>query len=151
VAADRDAILQACDGTGFFNPAELQIAAEVLDDAIARGAASDYHSRTALVRGQVAGWVCFGHTACTAATWDIYWIAVDPRCQGQGVGAALMRQAEAEIRRKGGKLAVLDTSGRPQYVPTRGFYLKQGFQLAAELPDFYSPGDAKVVFTKVLA
>ena len=150
VQADRDAVLHACEATGFFNPAELAIAAEVLDDAIHRGLASDYHSRTAIVHGRVAGWICYGHTACTEATWDIYWIAVDPGCQGQGVGAALMRHAEAEIRRKGGKMAVLDTSGRAQYVPTRGFYLKQGFALAAELADFYAPGDAKVIFIKAL-
>ena len=44
----------------------------------------------------------------------------------------------------------VETSTRPQYAPTRAFYLACGYQLAAELPDFYAPGDGKAIFLKLL-
>ena len=44
----------------------------------------------------------------------------------------------------------LETSTRPQYVPTRAFYLRSGYEIAAELPEFYAPGDGKAIFLKVL-
>ena len=37
-----------------------------------------------------------------------------------------------------------------QYAPTRAFYLRCGYEIAAELPDFYEPGDGKVIFVKTL-
>ena len=50
----------------------------------------------------------------------------------------------------GGLKTALDTSGRADYTPTRGFYGRVGYDVAATFPDFYAPGDAKVVFTKRL-
>jgi hypothetical protein len=51
----------------------------------------------------------------------------------------------------GGARLYAETSSRPQYAPTRAFYRAAGFDPAAELPDFYAPGDGKVVFAKLLA
>jgi hypothetical protein len=44
----------------------------------------------------------------------------------------------------------VETSTRAQYVPTRSFYLACGYDLTAELTDFYAPGDGKAIFLKVL-
>ena len=50
-----------------------------------------------------------------------------------------------------GRLRVyVETAGRAQYAPTRAFYLGCGYRIAAEFEDFYAPGDAKVMFLKVL-
>ena len=65
-----------------------------------------------MLGGQAVGWVCFGQTPCTVGTYDIYWIAVAPGMQGKGVGAALMAKAETLIAQQGGRLAVVETSGR---------------------------------------
>ena len=32
----------------------------------------------------------------------------------------------------------------------RGFYASLGYRIVAEFPDFYAPGDAKIVFRKNL-
>jgi hypothetical protein len=58
--------------------------------------------------------------------------------------------AEGRIAERGGRLAVVETSGRPVYDPTRGFYLNMGYREAARIADFYAAGDAKVVYTKAL-
>jgi len=148
---DRDAVLKLLAATTFFRDDELVVACEVLDDSLAKGPHVHYQSYVADEGGAAVGWVCFGPTPCTLGTFDIYWIAVSPDRQGKGVGAELTRFSEAEIARRGGRLVIIETSGRPIYDPTRRFYLKLGYHEAANIADFYAPGDSKVVYVKRLA
>jgi D-alanine-D-alanine ligase len=148
--ADRDEILRMVSATGFFSPGELDVAREVLDEAIATGPRGQYQSFTAEVKGRAAGWVCFGPTPCTSGTFDIYWVVVSPECQERGIGKGLMRHAEKLIAERGGRLAVVETSGRPAYEPTQRFYRTLGYEEKARVADFYAPGDAKVIYVKRL-
>jgi ribosomal protein S18 acetylase RimI-like enzyme len=100
--------------------------------------------------GAPEGWICYGPTPCTTGTFDIYWIGVSAKSQGKGYGRALLDHAEGDIRRKQGRLVVIETSGRPLYDATRGFYLKTGYCETARIPDFYAPGDARVIYSKAL-
>jgi hypothetical protein len=50
----------------------------------------------------------------------------------------------------GGLRVYAETSGRPQYEPTRAVYERLGFFREAHLKDFYAPGDDKVFYVKVL-
>jgi hypothetical protein len=43
-----------------------------------------------------------------------------------------------------------ETSGRPQYAPTRACYERLGYRLSALLKDFYAPGDYKVIYSRRL-
>lgn len=145
---DREAVLALVEATGFFRPAEVEVAREVLDAALAAGEGGHYQSFAACFGERPVGWVCFGPTPCAEGTFDIYWIAVAPGEQGKGIGAALMEHAERLIAARGGRLAVVETSGRADYEPTRRFYLGLGYREAARVHDFYAPGDDKVVYTK---
>ena len=148
---DRDAVLAFVTATGLFRDDEAEVARELLDDALAKGSGGYYQSFVAEDEGRAAvGWVCFGPTPCTVGTFDIYWIVVAPHQQGCGVGAALMALAEQRIADRGGRLAVVETSGRPAYELTRRFYFKMGYREAARISDFYSTGDPKVVYAKAL-
>ncbi len=148
--ADRDTVVDLLRRTNFFRPDELDIAQEVLDDSLAKGHDGHYQSFIAEHDGQVCGWVCFGPTPCTVSTYDLYWIAVDPQRQSLGIGQALMDHAEKLIAQRNGRLVVVETSGQPRYLPTRRFYLKLGYLEASRLTDFYSPGDDKITYIKVL-
>ena len=150
VSEDRSAIVDILRDTGFFRPDEIAIGTEVLDEALVHGATGHYQSYTALHDGQVVGWVCFGPTPCTLGTFDVYWIAVTPKVQGRGIGRALTEHSERLIAERGGRLVIIETSGREVYEPTRGFYLKLGYHEQAHLPDFYAPGDAKTVYVNAL-
>jgi D-alanine-D-alanine ligase-like ATP-grasp enzyme/ribosomal protein S18 acetylase RimI-like enzyme len=147
-ACERDGIAALVAGTGFFRPGEIRVACEVLDDALARGPASGYESYAATENGVPVGWICYGPTACTVDTWDVYWIAVASSHQGRGVGSRLLDHATDAVRGRNGRMLVIETSGHPRYDKTRGFYTKHGFVEAARLPDFYAPGDDKVVYVK---
>lgn len=149
--SDRAAIGGILEDTRFFREDEVEIALEVLDDALKHGASGHYQSFTIDCDGRPAGWVCFGPTPCTVATYDIYWIAVDPAFQGRGLGKALMDYAERRIFERGGRISVVETSGRETYMPTQQFYLRVGYTEEARIDDFYAPGDAKVVYIKRLS
>ncbi|MFH1279581.1 MAG: GNAT family N-acetyltransferase [Candidatus Eisenbacteria bacterium] len=149
-APDREGIIGLLRATRFFRDNEVDIAIEVLDEAIEKGEGGHYRSYTALREGRPTGWVSFGPTPCTSGTWDLYWIAVSPEEQGTGVGSMLMELAERLIAESSGRLVIVETAGREEYEPTRRFYLKLAYTEASRLKDFYAPGDDKVVYTKVL-
>lgn len=149
-AKDRNDILEFMKGTGFFHDGEIEVAREVLDEAIAKGPTGHYQSFTLLDNGAPAGWICYGPTPCTSGTYDIYWIGVSAAAQGLGYGRALLDHTEKLIRRQKGRLIIIETSGRPLYDSTRGFYLKTGYHETARIPEFYAPADARVIYSKLL-
>ena len=138
------------DATGFFRADEIDVAVELVDERLQRGPESGYHFVIAEANGEVAGYSCFGPIACTVWSYDLYWIAVDPAHQGFGLGRALVAESERLIHSAGGRRVYIETSGKPQYVPTRGFYDRCGYALDVEMRDFYGPEDSKVVYVKVL-
>jgi ribosomal protein S18 acetylase RimI-like enzyme len=99
----------------------------------------------------LAGYACYGPIPATRESHDLYWIAVAPERQGRGLGRRLLRAVEREVARAGGRRIYVDTSGRDAYAPTRAFYERAGYVREATLPDFYAPGDAKVIYRKQLA
>jgi len=54
------------------------------------------------------------------------------------------------MRKAAAKRIYADTSSSDRYAPTRGFYKRMGFAEQARLPDFYAPGDGKVIYVKAL-
>lgn len=148
--ADRAPLEELIRATGFFNTEEVEIALELVDDRLSQGEASHYRFLVGEIGGQVAGYACWGPISGTAASADLYWIVVHPGHQGKGAGAALLAAAEAWMAEAGRTRVYVETSTRAQYAPTRAFYLACGYEIAAELPDFYAPGDGKALFLKVL-
>lgn len=147
---DIEAVRAIVESGGFFYPAEVQIAVELVKERLEKGEASGYHFIFAESDGETVGYACYGPTPCTAASWDLYWIAVHRDMQGQGIGKALLHECEAVVRRAGGKRLYIETSGRELYAPTRAFYLVNGCIHEATLKDFYAPGDDKWIFVKIL-
>jgi len=149
--ADRVAVRALVDRTGFFRPDEVNIALELIDERLARGPASGYHFLFVELDDQLAGYACYGSIACTVGSFDLYWIAVHPQFQRNGLGRYLMAAVEERVRDVGGTRIYIDTSGKPQYAPTRAFYDRNGFHCEAVLADFYAPGDDRVIHVKTLA
>lgn len=145
---DRDAVRRIVASTGFFSDAEIDVAVELVDERLAKGPASGYDFVFADQGGRTVGYACFGPIACTIASFDLYWIAVEESCRGQGLGRILLEDSERRIIAAGGRRIYIETSNRPQYLPTRGFYLRCGYREEAVLPEFYGPGDDKVIYGK---
>jgi GNAT superfamily N-acetyltransferase len=148
---DRDAVRRLVASTGFFSAEEEEIAVELVDEALSKGEGpSGYRFVFAEEAGIPVGYVCFGPISGTESSHDLYWIVVDQARRGAGIGRALERACRDAVRALGGRRVYVDTSSRDQYAPTRAFYLACGYEEAARLPEFYAPGDGKVIFVKAL-
>jgi len=148
---DRDSVRKIVAATGLFRPAEIDVAVELVDARLAKGATSGYEFAFAEQKGEVTGYICFGKNTLTVSSFDVYWIAVDPARHGQGIGRQLLDEAERKIAASGGTRIYIETSHRADYQATRGFYERCGYKLEAVLEDFYAPGDSKATYVKVLA
>ncbi|MGZ5916841.1 MAG: GNAT family N-acetyltransferase, partial [Methyloceanibacter sp.] len=137
-------------GTGFFNAAEVDIAAELVSERLAKGIRSGYHFILAERGSGLVAYACYGLIEGTQGSFDLYWIAVAPEEQRKGLGPQVFARAEAAMRKAGAKHIYADTSTSDRYAGTRGFYRRMGFHEEARLADFYGPGDGKVIYVKTL-
>jgi D-alanine-D-alanine ligase len=133
---------------GFFRPDEVDIAAELLNEALRDGPAGHYQVLVAELDGRQVGWSCHGRVPLTDATFDLYWIVVSPVTQRAGVGRTLLSAIEQKIDSESARWLLAETSSTDQYKSTRQFYLRCGFVVVSQIDDFYRPGDGRVIFGK---
>jgi D-alanine-D-alanine ligase len=146
---DREAVGRLVRATCFFSEEESDIAVELVDERLAKGEASGYLFLFA-EEARLLGYACFGPIPGSLHSCNLYWIAVDPNEQGRGIGKRLLAKSERLMAKRGARRVYAETSSRPQYEPTRAFYLACGYRQEAFLPDFYAPGDGKAIFVKLL-
>ena len=151
VEDDRMRVRRLVESTGFFSPAEVDVAVELVQERLRLGEESGYYFAFAQRDGETTGYACYGPIAGTVASFDLFWMAVHPSAQGAGLGRLLLAESERLIGRAGGRRVYIETSHRAQYAPTRAFYVRGGYFLEAILKDFYAPGDDKAIFVKALA
>jgi ribosomal protein S18 acetylase RimI-like enzyme len=149
LTSDRAALLQILKNTSEFKPSEILVAEEVIDCCL-RDNNLGYFILVAEENTGIAGYICYGPTPLTDGTWDLYWEAVPQERRGQGIGSALMKEAELAIRKAQGRLIIIETSSTPMYENTRHFYLGHDYEIIARIPDFYSLGDDKLILQKHL-
>jgi D-alanine-D-alanine ligase len=147
---DIDEIRRIVVATGFFHPYEVDVAIELVEERLLKGLASGYYFVFLEKAGSVIGYSCYGPIPCTASSFDLYWIAVDPVYQRRGAGKMILDETERLILKTGGTRIYVDTSQSEIYNTTRAFYQQCGYRFESVLEDFYGPGDGKVVCCKVL-
>ncbi len=143
---DIPALKMVLDSSGLF-PSDL------LDDMIS-GYLNDPSSTdiwfTALVDDTP---IAIGYCAperLTEGTYNLYAIAVAKLHQGTGIGTQMMTYIEGLLRKKKGRILIVETSGKADFERTRQFYRTCDYTEQAVIPEFYDEGDDKVVFWKKL-
>ncbi len=148
-ARDKGPVLGLVRATGFFTDAEVGVAEELIDAYLGRPDQKDYH--VVVVENDardVAGYMTWGPTPLAEDAYDLYWMAVAPSEQGKGRGKELVLWLEDEVRRRDGRVVVIETSSQPKYRGTRRFYVDLGYKEVARIPDFYRAGDDRVIYAK---
>ena len=146
--ADLEAVRALVATTAVFSTEEATIARELVEERIARGERSGYHFVFAECGNTLAGYACYGPIAGAERRYDIYWIAVHPRWQRDGLGRTLLERVESAVAKAGGIRLYVDTAGGSAYEAARRFYRACGYRKASELPDFFTNGDSKITFSK---
>lgn len=133
-----------------FSREEVKVALEMAEEFLEKGKKSDYNFFTAKNDGKLLGFVCFGPTPLTKHTYDLYWIAVSKDYQRKNLGKLLLEFSEGKIKKRGGKIIIIETSSTSKYEKARRFYLKHGFKKITEIKNFYKNKDNKIIFAKYL-
>jgi len=149
-ADDRDQVIQVTREAQVFNAEEIATVEELFDDYVAQGQASCYQFLVCRLDKQVVGFTCYGPRSLTRGAFDLYWIGTASSAQRQGVGHALITATEQAARTMGGRIIILETSGRPSYEPAQRFYASHGYRREADVQDFYDIGDSLVLYSKKL-
>ena len=144
---DRAALADMLARTAQFTDDEVDVALELIDEALEQGEASSYRVIVAHHDAVPVGYVCYGRTPMTEATFDLYWIVVEPTLRGGGVGKQLWSACEADVMADGGQLVRIETSSTELYGGTLAFYDRIGFAEVARIGDFYRAGDDLVTYT----
>ena len=154
VSTDRSGVFRILENAGNFTPAEVAIALELIDEWLELGEHSGYLTYVLEAETDdsrdVLGYVCFGPTPLTEATYDLYWIAVDKSKHRGGVGKRLLKFSEEEVLRRGGSLLLIETSSQETYGGAILFYERTGYELVGRVNDYYRVGDDKLIFAKRL-
>ncbi len=149
-AADAAKIEQILHRTGVFYAEEIPVARELLDECLSQGPDSYYRCFVAQANNQLLGYALYVEVAATQGTFELYWLAVDPEIQGQGIGRRLMSELEQQVLAAHGRRIYISTSAKPEYESARKLYASCGYKLAGRLPDYFRQGDDLLYFYKVL-
>ena len=156
---DRTKLRKILIDTNHFNKEEIKVAMELVDVTLNNHKQKDYviyvyeifdSKPTKNLAERVAGYICYGKRPLTDSTYDLYWIAVDPKIHGKGIGSELIEFMEDDLKQKGVHLVLIETSGKGHYEGERKFYEKNGYSLHTIIKDFYREGDDLYVYRKYL-
>lgn len=148
-ARDKASVLGLVRATAFFTDAEVAVAEELIDVYLDRPDQKDYLVVVAEDGAKgVVGYMTWGPTPLAEDAYDLYWMAVAPSEQGKGRGKELVAWLEDEVRRRNGRVLIIETSSQPKYHGTRRFYVDIGYKEVARVPDFYRAGDDRVIYAK---
>jgi GNAT superfamily N-acetyltransferase len=150
LADDVEKVREIIHSSGFFLEHEIPVALELVEEAVDKGLNSDYLFVFAMDGERTIAYACYGTIACTKNSYDLYWIATHDDYRGKGVGSLILKETEKKVKSMGGRVLYIETSSKPLYIPTQGFYEKHGYFKEAVLKDFYDINDDKIIYSKHL-
>ena len=142
VAEDTSALGQIAEAAGLF-PAEYL--PEMLAPAL-NGAADTW--LVAEEGTTQAGFAFARPEELTDRVWNLLALAVAPAMQGKGHATALLDAIETLLD---ARMMIIETTQLPDQAAARALYAKAGYEEEGRVRDFYSDGEDKVIFRKVLA
>ena len=155
ISSDKEQIRSILTDTKHFNDEEIKVAIELIDIYLNDANQQDYiiyvyENDGSAAQSNIGGYICYGKRPLTDWTYDLYWIAVDPNIHGKGIGSKLVNHMEEDLKSVGGKIILIDTSGKAEYENERKFYTKNGYSVQTIIKDFYRSGDDLFIYCKYL-
>ena len=149
-SADKTNLIELINKINLFSEEEKEVAAELIFEAIEKPGQKYYNIFVFEESGKILGYHCTGKRALTDGVFDLYWIVVDPNYQGRGIGKKLLAHAEDFAKANGGRMILVETSSKDDYVNTRMFYLRNKYEELVQINDFYSEGNNLIIFNKII-
>jgi len=144
---DQKALMAIAKAINLFSPPEIEALGEMLTGYFEEDSESFWITYD---DGEPRGVAYCAPEVYADGVGNLYFIAVHPEYQGQGIGGKMLRYVEEKLAERGDRLLLVETSGLPDFERTRKFYHKNGYEEEARIRDFYKAGDDKIIFRKVL-
>ncbi len=147
-SADAPAVVALAIAADLFPPEEAGVVETLLAE-YAGGRADEGHTCLVDERdGVLAAVAYYQPLAATDGTWELLMIGVHRDRHRQGLGARLLHHVEDDLRTRGQRLLLLQTSADPAFTGARAFYAALGYDEAARVRDYYADGDDMVLFRR---
>lgn len=147
--ADATGVVDLAVSSGLFPRDDAGIVAQLMADYF-DSSSDDGHVCVVVEDPEPLAVAYYEAAPATDRTWYLTMIAVRGDRQGQGRGGALMRHVEDDLRTRGQRLLLVETSGLPTFARTRAFYATCGYEQEARVRDYYEPGEDMILFRKDL-
>ena len=98
---DLGEILEISRNVGVFSQEEVDTVDELFQGYLNDPVRSGYNYLSCRKDGRLAGFACWGPTALSRGTVDMYWICTDKAFQGQGIAGELFKTVEKNARQAG--------------------------------------------------
>lgn len=151
--SDVECIKQIAVETNMFSPEETDFFDEMLAGFFDGTLAGHHWVVVEDSSGRASAAAHYAPEPFADRMWNLYFIAVAPAEQGEGLGCALIEHVERQLKSRGDEVArvlIVETSSTDQYAATRTFYRNRGYREEARIRQFYGPADDKIVFWKSL-
>ncbi|MEA5533828.1 GNAT family N-acetyltransferase [Crocosphaera sp. XPORK-15E] len=149
-ADDKKALMAIAEAVGLFSPQEFEELDSMLTAYFEDHLNSDQCWLTYDDGAGPVGVAYYAPEPFTYGTWNLYFIAVHPNRQGEGLGAKLLRDVEQRLAERGERVLLVETSGLPNFEGIRAFYRKHEYEEEARIREFYKAGEDKIIFRKAL-
>lgn len=152
VAEDVKTLRSLIEGDGFFTGEDLFILEEMAWECVYQSGSADVHFIIAEARsGQcisVVGFACYGPVRPGHKEFYLYWLAVEERLRGQGLGSALLAEVEQGVAAQEGKRLYTDSVGVHDADPARRFYTNHGYEEDFRGHRHFEPQDGHCMMSK---
>ena len=153
-ASDQPALERLAIASGLFQPEEIEGFADMMTSHFqgetVQGETEEDFWLVGESESAFSGAAYCGPEAFADRVFNLYFIAVEPKLKGSGIGSRLLQAVEEKARHDGGRILIIETSGKGSFDLTRRFYRKHGYAEEARIREYYGPGDDKIVFWKKL-
>ena len=147
---DTEALISLCKAIGLFEASELEQLIGMLSAYFEDSLDGQHKWLIDLEEGKSIGVAYYAEETFANGVFNLLLIGVHPDYQRKGRGTELLRHIEEELRAKGGRILIIETSGLESFEATRTFYKKNGYDREARIREYYNPGEDKIVFRKAL-
>jgi len=142
------AIMDALRLKGAFTSDDLLLASDCIKEKLENR--QGYEVKVAEFNGLAIGFICYSKIPSSDRSYELYWLAIHPAMQGKGLGTSLLVEAEKDIKAKGGKTVILDTTSKEGYSAARHLYEKSGYKLVSKIDRLYSEKEDHLTYRKDL-
>jgi ribosomal protein S18 acetylase RimI-like enzyme len=150
VAGDAPAVVELAVAAGLFPVDEVGVVEQMMGRYLA-GAADEGHVCVVDEEsGRLVAVAYYEPVVGTDRAWELVMIGVHRDHHRKGRGRVVLRWVEDDLRDRGQRLLLVETSSGSAFAPARAFYRTCGYDEEARVRDYFEDGDDMVLFRKSL-